>query len=133
MTRLPLPQALTALPGGAPLPHPYFQFLQWENENKESFPALRNAFSGIPIRVSLASKRSLGEPAGTTTLTESAGLAATSTQTSADRLTVYQTQSRDRSHGAASLAWEHGCLAVLTDLVSSQRALPAHSTALLQQ
>lgn len=34
---------------------------------------------------------------------------------------------------AASVAGEHGCLAVLTDLVSSQRALPAHSTAMLQR
>lgn len=104
-----------------------------KREPKEPFPTLRNAFSARPIRVSLASKRSPGEPAGHHDSDRECRVAATSTQTSADRLPMCQTQSRDRSHGAASLAGEHSCLAVLTDLVSSQRALPAHSAVLLQQ
>lgn len=128
-----LPQACTALPGGAPLPHPDFQFLQWGNENlKNPSQHFGMRFQGGPFGFQLLQRDHLGSQQSTTPGTESAGLAATSIQTSADRLTVCQTQSRDRSH-AASLAGEHGCLAVLTDLVSSQRALPAHSTAMLQR
>ena len=134
---MPQPQARTALPGGAPLLHPRLSvFSVGKREPKVAFPTLGNAVSGRPIRVSLASKRAPGEPAGHHHR-DREGWACSSRlsdlRAPPNPVPDPERRSQSRCCRSSRLAGEHGCLAVLTDVVSGQRALPAHSTALLQQ